>query len=398
MHLLKQLHPLALAGVIALAAAASAQEAPVTGTTSVDLAVDGARIHVLAAVRDARSTVLTHRVSSDGGVTWSAPVPIEPSRDAANDPSRNNDPQIAADGDRLTVVWSAKGTSDWGAGPLDSAYSLDGGRTWRAGGRVNDDGSTGEHAFVDITSAGTGRVVAVWLDLRDGAHGLRTAASDDQGRTWRTNASIDTRTCECCWNTVATGWDGVLLSLYRDIPRDMSLARSTDGGLTWTRSGWVGAFGWTINGCPDVGGGLTRGARPGELVALVWTGHEDRPGLYAVTSTDNGRTWGEPTRIGHARARHGDIAGHASGMAASYDASVDGRVHVGWAYSTDGGRTWLDAGVLSTPDRRATHPRLAATSAGIVAAWTETDRARGHVSLRLERLPLPRGGAAAGNR
>lgn len=73
--------------------------------------------------------------------------------------------------------------------------------------------------------------------------GKMAAAGRIADRTRHPHGFIDRQSCECCWNTLSAGWGDSLLALYRDIPRDMALARPTDGGKTWTRTDTVDAFG-----------------------------------------------------------------------------------------------------------------------------------------------------------
>ena len=171
-------------------------------------------------------------------------------------PHRGTDPQIAATGDHLVAVWTSPGTSKWGTGPLAVAVSRDGGRTWSRGGNPADDNSTDGHGFIDVAADPAGGFHAVWLDGRDGDSGLRVASSAD-GVIWRPNANVDAVTCQCCWNDLAVLGPGRLAVLYRDRdPRDMAVAISEDGARSWERRGVAGEFGWKVDGCPHVGGGL----------------------------------------------------------------------------------------------------------------------------------------------
>lgn len=279
------------------------------GVTAIDVYPNGDRLELLIADDRAGGYVLQHLFSTDGGATWSAPRPIEPSRGRLVRPGRNMDPQIVAAGAQLVAIWTGPGTvSRWGGGNLATAISRDGGATWSPGPVPNDDTSGRDHAFIDALADGRGAFHLVWLDPRDGRQGLRYARSLDGGASWQANISIDDTTCECCWNTLALGWEGTPLVLYRDIPRDMAMARSEDGGRTWQRTGEVGDFNWDIQACPDVGGGVTRGREAGELFSIVFTGAEEHRGVYTLRSTDNGRTWQAPLRVGSDRAWHADIA------------------------------------------------------------------------------------------
>jgi hypothetical protein len=343
------------------------------GTTAIDLYANGPRLELLTAEEQPGGFVLLHRASADAGRTWSAPVPIEVSRGRLTGPTRNTDPQIVGYGAWLVAIWSGPGASKWGGGPLQTAVSRDAGKTWSSGPKPFDDGSGGEQNFVDAIADARGRLHLAWLDARDGQQGLRVAMSADGGVSWTRNQSIDTETCECCWNTLATGWDDAVLALYRDIPRDMALARSDDGGASWRRSGWVGEFKWGIQGCPDVGGGLTRGGVRGQLHALVFTGDEKARGLYALASADNGRTWGAPVRVGPDRAWHADLAFTGTALVAAWDVNGGDRA-ITWAYSLDGGGTWVEGGRLSEPGVAASHPKVAVSGGDAVVVWTERDK------------------------
>ena len=96
------------------------------------------------------------------------------------------------------------GTSKFGSGAIGTAVSSDGGARWKLGSNPADDRSTDGHGYIDAIADATGSVHAVWLDGRDGGQGLRTATSKDFGRTWQANQPVDGRTCDCCWNRMAS--------------------------------------------------------------------------------------------------------------------------------------------------------------------------------------------------
>jgi hypothetical protein len=318
---------------------------------------------------------LFHARSLDGGRAFGPAVQIGAGWASVHNPHRGTDPQIAAHGDRVVAVWTAPGTSSWGSGPLAVALSGDGGRTWSRGPNPADDGSTEGHGFIDVAATSAGVFHAVWLDGRDGYQGLRVARSEDGGASWRPNASIDARTCECCWNDLTVLGGERLAVLYRDHdPRDMAVAVSEDDGRSWSRRGVAGEFDWEVEGCPHVGGGLAarRGSGAGaaerpEIHALVWTGAADRAGLYAVASRDGGRRWSEARALGSPRAKHGDLA---AGGAVVYAAWDDGGT-ISAATSSDG-TTWGAPRQLSRDGAAATHPVVVAVESGAVVLWTET--------------------------
>ncbi|HEX2462985.1 MAG TPA: exo-alpha-sialidase, partial [Thermoanaerobaculia bacterium] len=205
----------------------------------------------------------------------------------------------------------------------------------------------------------------VWIDGRDGDTGLRVAASTD-GVVWRANANVDAVTCQCCWNDLAVLGPDRLAVLYRDRdPRDMAVAVTEDGARSWERRGTAGAFGWKVDGCPHVGGGLAMfGAT---LHAVVWTGAPDRAGLYDVASADGGRHWSEPFELGGRGARHGDLAVAGGALVAAWDEGAA----IYAARSADG-KTWSEPLRLSDATARASHPLVVATASGALVLWTES--------------------------
>lgn len=341
---------------------------------AMDVHADGDVVNLLLFEETNGEKELRHRRSVDGAKTWGAPTRIDRGSRGIVAHHRGMDPQVAAAGDRIVVLWTMPGTSPWGEGALATALSSDGGRTWRAGPSPSDDASGRGHAFLDLTADPAGLFHAVWLDGRDGAQGLRGASSRDGGARWAPTVSIDTRTCECCWNKTLSTGPGSVAVLYRDKdPRDMALAASDDGGATWRRKGPVGAFNWGFDGCPHVGGGLAQTTAAGRsyLHAVVWTGAEQAAGVHVLRSDDGGSSWSAPRRLGAPTAKHTDLAASGAAAAAVWDERRSGEGVIMGSVSRDHGSTWSQARPLSQSGRTATHPLVVATKRGFVAFWTE---------------------------
>jgi hypothetical protein len=341
------------------------------GTTSLDLYAEAGALHLLTGEQEGESITLHYRRSSDGGATWSTSVRLP--GPGPRPVRRGDDAQIAARGDRILAVWSVSGTGWGGSGPLASALSEDGGRTWTAAASPSDSASTRGHGFVDLL-AGAGGFHAVWLDGRDKAQGLRYARSAD-GRSWSANETIAPKTCECCWNSLLEV-QGALHVLYRaGHPRDMSLAvREKD---VWRHKGAVAKFDWYVKGCPETGGALA--ATPdGTVHALSWTGKAEALGLYV--SSQRVERWSPPRRLGSAAAQHGDLAANGSTLFAAWD--EDGAIHA--SRSRDAGANWEAPRRLSE-GREAANPRVAPAGDGFLILWTESG-ADGRRVLRMERL------------
>jgi hypothetical protein len=367
--------------------------------TSLDVCADGERIHLLIARRAAdASPILQYWRSNDCGETWLPPVLVGTGQQPPVPAHRGMDAQLAAAGEKLVAVWTTEGKQDrFGRGPMTSAYSADGGKTWTAGPNPSDDGKASGHAFIDIVATADGSFHLVWLDGRakspatpPAGKGLRYAVSKDGGASWSANSTIDAETCECCWNFIAASPAGKLFVLYRDRdPRDMSIADSADGGRTWSTPATVGKFNWDINGCPHVGGALakswTEPASP--LHAIVWTARDEAvKGVYVMNSIDEGRSWTKPTRLGNADAWHPDIACNVNEVHAVWDAHSDNTTSIFTARSPDAGRTWSSPIQLSGVGTSATHPRILSTPRGFRAFWTQRGRGK-DVQWVMQSLP-----------
>lgn len=354
-------------------------ETPTRGVVAIDVFAQPTTIDLLLVEEQGQHGTqgktfdLYHQRSADGGVSWSPRHKIDRGDRALAGAHRGMDPQIAAAGDTLVAMWTMPGTDKWGSGPLATSRSRDGGRTWTPGVNPTDDGSTEGHSFIELGTDAQSRFHAFWLDSRDGGQGLRTSVSADGGRTWSKNLTIDSRTCECCWNkTLATGPNAMFV-LYRDKdPRDMAIARTDDGGRTWNRRATVGAFNWQFDGCPHVGGGLARTEADGEhyLHAMVWTGVEGREGVYVLRSGDDGRQWTAPQRLGGPSAKHADLAGARRDVIAAWDESGDGQSAVKVARSRDQGATWESVRTLAAA-AQASHPLVVTSRGRFVVFWTE---------------------------
>lgn len=321
-----------------------------------DVYSDSGRLHRIEGDMGA-SPVVSYRRSDDGGKSWTQPVAVDAARPAYRFGA--GDARVVAEGDFVAALWARPGKGPMGSGPLAVSISRDGGKTWTAAASPADGGPFGRR--FPALAISSGALHAVWLDRQTNAKVL-ASASRDGGKTWSRPATLDSDVCECCWNK-ALAVPGAVLALYRDKnPRDMGVAVSRDGGKSWGSPGVAGPFGWGINGCPHVGGGLAwAGGKPR---ALVWTGHAEKAGLYALTSEDGGATWGKPDRLGGIGAKHGDLAANGTRLGAVWD--EDGAV---WFASSADGASWTSPRRISSPKDDAGDPRIVEAGGGFRAFW-----------------------------
>jgi hypothetical protein len=342
---------------------------------SVDVYGSGDTIDLLTAESTGANAApaLWYRRSADGGKSWSQPVRVGDGMPIPHHPHRSNDPQIASSGSRVIAVWGSAGRGFRGSGPMVTALSDDGGKTWKRGPNPADDNRHDGHGFADLI-ARDGRFHLTWLDSRSGAQGVRYARSNDGGASWSANVSVQPATCECCWNTLLAGPDRTLYLLFRGKgPRDMGLATSRDDGVKWKSGTVVGAFNWQIEACPHTGGGLALTKGVSERVhAVVWTGKTDQRGVHYLSSQDGGASWNARARLGGEFAQRADLAARGNELAAVWDETMGQGGAVFLSRSKDGGAAWSQPARLSAEGASAIYPRVVATQSNLLVVWTES--------------------------
>ncbi|HEX2830285.1 MAG TPA: sialidase family protein [Burkholderiales bacterium] len=368
-------------------AAEHAHEAHAAGRNvlSLDVYAAGDTIDLLTAETAGTNgtPALWYRRSGDGGKSWSAPVRVGEGMPVPHQPHRSNDPQVASNGKQVIAVWASAGRGFRSSGPMVTALSNDGGKTWRRGPNPADDNRHDGHGFADIV-ARDGRFHLTWLDSRSGAQGVRYARSGDGGATWSANMSVKSGSCECCWNTLLPSAKRDVYLLYRGKgPRDMGLMASKDDGATWVAEGPVGAFNWQVEACPHTGGALARTGEGGSsrLHSLVWTGKPGERGVHYFASKDGGTRWSMHARMGGEFAQRADLAARGNELVAAWDETVGQTGAVFISRSQNAGAEWSKPMRLTSDSVSATYPRVVAARSNLLVAWTET--AGGESRLRM---------------
>jgi hypothetical protein len=319
------------------------------------LAVDGGTVYLACGAND---TIYVAR-SADGGRSF-APV-----TKVASVPSlalgMHRGPRLAVSDGELVLTAVAGKLGKGQDGDLLAWRSVDRGATWTGPVTINDvpaSAREGLHAM-----AGRGKtVVTAWLDLREQGTRLYAATSTDGGRTWTADALVyespSGTICTCCHPSVTIAADGTILAMFRNVVdghRDFYLAGGRNGKFGEAEK--IGMGTWRFDSCPMDGGGLVTTA--GGKVETVWRREKT---VYLA------RTGREEVNVGDGV--NPAIVSTAEGPGIAWNAT--------------------DGLLIATPNRQALlldpagkFVSLAATEAGIIAAWERGEQTLTRV------LPLP---------
>ncbi|MBM3787300.1 MAG: exo-alpha-sialidase [Acidobacteria bacterium] len=208
-------------------------------------------------------------VSQDGGKNFAPAVKVGGAGKLSL--GRHRGPRVAITRDAIVIAAIAGKQGGGRDSELYAWRSTDGGKSWSEARRMSDVPGAAREGLHALAAGPNGMLAATWLDMREKGMRVFATVSRDAGASWSPNfvvySSPDGNVCECCHPSAAVGADGSLHVMFRNWlggSRDMWLARSKDGGKTFT-SRVVGTGTWKLNACPMDGGGLAVRAN-GEIV------------------------------------------------------------------------------------------------------------------------------------
>jgi hypothetical protein len=371
--------------------------------------------HWIAAWNGSVNDVLVSR-SADNGATWTSLAAI-------NTPAtRGGAVQLATDAAGIWVaVWEAEDPLGGSDIDLFTSRSLDAGATWSLPVALNTNAATdsGLDLYPELTTDGAGIWIAVWAsaDSLGGTIGtdfdILFARSTDGGVTWSPPAPLNTNAATDVGfdrePDIVTDGMGTWCSVWRSgdalggtigADDDILIARSTDGGVTWSLPSPLNTNAGTDTGNDYNPRLATDGS--GNWVA-VWTSKDSLGGtigtdedILTATSTDGGVTWTAPaalntnaaTDVGNDAEPQITTDGHGRWVAIWYGATLesarpsDDDIRI--ARSTDIGTRWS----LPVPlNNNAAHdrafesdPQLATDGAGTwLAVWDTQDSLGGTI-------------------
>ncbi len=342
-------------------------------------------------------TVRYARVSQPGGPLGAS---VRVNRPEESPYWRQEAPALAVSGDEVFITWALSHPK---AGPdkpftseLRLSRSLDGGQSFQPSVLVNDDAQVVAHSFDSLHVDHDGTLHIAWIDGRDGKKdpGTYATRSIDHGQTLAKNVKIDENTCVCCRTALATAPDGTVYLAWRKVlegnVRETVVARSTDGGQSFSEPVIVGHDRWVYAACPHRPASLGVDGQ-GRLYVVWYTeGADETPAVYLAYSDDQGRTFSPKQALNSSKGTfpdHPQMAVDGQGrVVAVWEEQSPVRREIVMSYSLDRGQTFSKP--IKLNEKKGQSPVVSVNDQGLVAmAWLE-HAMPGHRTI-LQTLQLP---------
>lgn len=355
--------------------------------------------HVAWMEEDSYGRTVRYAHTPPSGGSLSSPMPVN--RPDEMPYWRQEAPALEVQGDHIYLVWAKMPPQNSPDTPfaneLRLSRSIDGGNTFLPSALINDDDEPVNHSFDSIRIGREGAIHVAWIDGRGGkkASGTYVSRSIDHGLTFDKNKKIDDDTCVCCRTSVAIAPDGTLYVAWRkmfgDI-RETVVARSLDGGMTFSEPVIVGNDRWNYPSCPHRPASL--GVDGDGRVYIVWytEGEDEAPAIYVAYSDDRGQTFSPKQQLNRSKGTfpdHPQLAVDRRGrVVAIWEELSPVRREVVVSYSMDRGHTF------SLPHRvnekKGETPAVAVNDASqFVLAWKEHAMPNHRIVLQRMILPEP---------
>ncbi len=332
--------------------------------------------------------------SEDGGRTWSPNTVMA----LANPGRHQSDPWLTVDERNRTYYARLEYSGD--ESTVSVSRSDDGGRAW--GPISSADDRPGFADKESIASDGAGSLYVVYDDVVGNDTDVRFTRSPDAGASWSPTVSVTDAVGAALGPVVASSGDGnSYVAWWNLTDGNIMVDRSGDRGTTWGTDIRVNSIAGSVrsdSGNPAFPSLPSIAIDSQGRVFVAWA---DRGGgdlnIVVARSDDGGRTWTRPARV------NDDLSGREQWMPALavdrsnriHAAWMDnrtGNLNVFYANSTDGGDTWSPNVRVTTAETPSSFHRpgdylgFAVDANGTVyLAWT--DGREGNLDIYFARDP-----------
>ena len=297
------------------------------------------------------------------------------------DTGADSRPQIIADNiGNIFLAYSFFKDSHWNA-QINTARSLDGGNTFTAPESLVNDSSS--QRFPSVLMKPDNSIFISWIDKRLAAAAkqggvqklggsIAYSFSRDGGKTFQTEHFANESSCECCRIGASLDQQNQPVIAYRAIfpggIRDQaSQVISTKGAEPIRR---IADDGWKTDACPHHGPSIAVSGS-GKFHVAWYTQGSKRSGVFYASSTNQGLSYSQPTRIG--------VEG--ANVSRPYLFALGKQVWLAWKefdgthslvyirQSVDDGKTWGLPQVISKTNGYSDHPLLVNQGDTVFLSW-----------------------------
>ena len=260
---------------------------------------------------------------------------------------------IIGDKNDIYIGWTAKvDTEKTTATTLYLSVSRDGGKTFAAPVKVNDDSAPASHGMHSLAVGDDGKIFMAWLDERNikteaknfsgdeigeprknvvtnGFNFVKAhhnsnqnssnkteetkpekemshenaepnsevffASSNDGGKTFSKNIKLSSEVCPCCKTNLAVDKNGKIYASWRQVVGDnfrhIAVATSENSGASFSKYTIVSDDQWQLNACPVSGSPIYSDATANPTMFWFTAGKSGKTGLYSAKSNDGGKTF-----------------------------------------------------------------------------------------------------------
>lgn len=313
--------------------------------------------------------------STDLGKTFSAPVRVN--NDALRvKASGENRPGIVVDGTgKIYATFAAEG-----AQPIEQVFSVstDGGRSFSTPMPLSSMSSEANSFEGRLAIGPSGQPYAFWLDERDrtdwrqpgNAIYFRELGPGDG------NHSVDRKladtVCECCRIAVSFDHAGYPVVLARFVypgdMRDLGLVQLGSDGRPFSSRATHDQ--WELKGCPEHGPALSIGSDNHYHIAWFTQGSA-RQGLFYAFSSDGGQRFSQPQPFGTPgrMPSHPDVLASGRNVFLTWVEFDAERSHLLFMRSGDGGETWSSPVQVAESRASSDFPFLLTGPRGVFISW-----------------------------
>ena len=344
-------------------------------------------ILAMTVVGDESQSQIEFHYSEDGGDTFRKPVPISDAG-AKVRAGGENSPAFFTDIEGDIYAGWFQNEND-GTAQLMVGRSLNFGVSFeKPVGVLDQDRKNGAYAgFPTIAASPKGDAYVAWLDERDppqpeGTSAVYFARSSDHGATFSRNMRISGAACPCCRPQLYVGPNGEIYLAWRKVfdgdIRDMVIAKSVDGGTTFSQPVRVAQDNWVLRACPDSGPALITSK---DRVYVAWYSEgQKKPGIRLAISEDGATTFSSVQLVspGVVDANHPRLSISEDGRVLlafqGRPAQESGKWRLNQAFLMEVRGTSATPPVqVTTSEASVSHPDvIAGTSGRVFLSWTAT--------------------------